>query len=159
MAFPVPLVTACSGHALALGIFLAMVGDYAVGAAKPIKKGKEFKIGANEVAIGLDMPRPAVLVLQNRLSPSLLNRVAVQAEIFTPAAALAAGILDNVCPADQLLAVATAKAEQLANLNQAAFLATKLRIRGPIIRVMDKAIDDEDIDFRARVRAKTTSKL
>ncbi|HUN31199.1 MAG TPA: enoyl-CoA hydratase-related protein [Trebonia sp.] len=54
LEFPQPVVIACTGHAVAMGVFLLLCGDYRVGATGP------FKITANEVAIGLTMPRAAV---------------------------------------------------------------------------------------------------
>src|SRR5215468_1103637 len=31
-AFPAPVVVACNGHAIAMGLFLALTGDYRIGA-------------------------------------------------------------------------------------------------------------------------------
>src|SRR5260370_24473285 len=53
LAFPRPVVIACTGHAVAMGVFLLLCGDYRVGATGP------YQISANEVAIGLTMPRAA----------------------------------------------------------------------------------------------------
>ena len=68
LAFPAPVVVACTGHALAMGSFLLCAADYRVGA------DGEYKIGANEVAIGLTMPLPALAILRHRLSPALHTR-------------------------------------------------------------------------------------
>ena len=51
MAYPYPVIAACNGHALAMGVFLMFSADYVIGA-----RG-EFRISANEAAIGLTMPR------------------------------------------------------------------------------------------------------
>ncbi len=53
LAFPAPVVVACTGHAIAMGVFLLLSGDFRLGAAGP------YRITANEVAIGLTMPRAA----------------------------------------------------------------------------------------------------
>ena len=50
LSFPTPVIVAATGHAVAMGIFLLLAGDYRIGAAGP------FKLIANEVAIGLTMP-------------------------------------------------------------------------------------------------------
>src|SRR3954471_11940875 len=52
--FPAPVVTACTGHALAAGALVLLVSDVRVGA-----EGK-YKIGLNEVAIGMGLPIFAV---------------------------------------------------------------------------------------------------
>src|SRR5262245_42615458 len=51
LSFPQPVVIACGGHAMAMGVFLLLSGDYRVGAAG------SYKITANEVAIGIPVPR------------------------------------------------------------------------------------------------------
>ena len=50
LSFRTPVINACNGHAIAMGSFLLLSGDYNIGASGP------FKIMANEVAIGLTMP-------------------------------------------------------------------------------------------------------
>jgi enoyl-CoA hydratase len=140
----VPVVVACSGHALAMGAFLLLAADYRVGAAGA------FKIGANEVAIGLTMPHFALELLRQRLSPSYFSRAAITAEIFAPDQAVAAGFLDQVVGADEVLVDAQKKAVQFANLNMAAYVATKLRAREQIVSTMRKAIEIDDASFRSR---------
>ncbi len=47
LAFPAPVLVACPGHAIAMGAFLVLSGDYRIGASGP------YKYTANEVAIGM----------------------------------------------------------------------------------------------------------
>lgn len=61
MAYPYPVIAACNGHALAMGVFLMLSADYVIGS-----RG-DFKIAANRVTIGLTMPRVAAAVLASRL--------------------------------------------------------------------------------------------
>ena len=68
MAFPTPVVVACTGHSVAMGVFLLLSGDYRVGPTGP------YKFTANEVAIGLTMPLAAVEICRQRLAPAQLNR-------------------------------------------------------------------------------------
>src|SRR5262249_53558485 len=63
-----PLVIACTGHALAGGALVVLTGDYRVGAAGA------FKIGLNEVSIGLPVPVLAMELARDRLLPSELTR-------------------------------------------------------------------------------------
>ena len=90
LSFPQPVVVACTGHAIAMGAFLLLSGDYRVGAAGP------FKFVANEVAIGLTLPQAAVEVLRARLTPSAFGRAAILSETFTPDNAVESGFLDRV---------------------------------------------------------------
>ena len=78
LSFPIPVAIACTGHAVAMGAFLLLSGDYRVGAAGP------YKLAANEVAIGLTMPRAAIELLRQRLAPAHFNRAVTLAEPFSP---------------------------------------------------------------------------
>src|ERR1700679_2164148 len=104
LAFPRPVVIACTGHAVAMGVFLLLCGDYRVGAAGP------YKITANEVAIGLTMPRAAVEICRQRLTPAHFNRAVILAEAFTPGGAVAAGFLDQTVEAPDVHEAARAAA-------------------------------------------------
>ncbi|HEX3462092.1 MAG TPA: crotonase/enoyl-CoA hydratase family protein [Acidimicrobiales bacterium] len=123
LSFPYPVVVACTGHAIAMGLFLLLSGDFRVGPEGP------FKFQANEVAIGLTMPRAAIEVLRQRMSPGCFPRAVTLAETFTPANAVAAGILDEVVPTSQVAARAQQVAAMASTLDTAAHQHSKLRVR------------------------------
>jgi enoyl-CoA hydratase len=135
LSFPAPVVVACPGHAIAMGLFLLLSGDYLIGADGP------FRFAANEVAIGLTMPRAAVEVLRYRLAPAAFLRALTLSEPFAPATALAAGILDEVVPADALAAAARDRAAAAAALDRAALAGSKARIRAQQVRAVQAAIE------------------
>ena len=135
LAFPRPVVIACTGHAVAMGVFLLLCGDYRVGATGP------FKITANEVAIGITMPRAAVEICRQRLTPAHFNRAVIIAETFSPADAVAAGFLDRTAEASEVHEVARGVAAQLAALDMDAHAATKRRARGRALDAIRAAID------------------
>jgi enoyl-CoA hydratase len=122
-----PLVIACSGHALAGGALVVLTGDTRIGAQGA------FKIGLNEVQIGLPVPVLAMEFARSRLTPAELTRATLLAQIYAPDDAVRAGYLDAVVDADQLLDRAKAEADRLAALPRSAFRATKLRLRGGTI--------------------------
>jgi enoyl-CoA hydratase len=123
LSFRTPVVMACPGHAVAMGLFVLLSGDYRVGAAGA------FRIVANEVAIGLRLPDVAIELLRQRLTPAHFTRAALLSEPFTPDVAVQAGALDRVVPADGLLAVAQGVAEAAAALDPDAHASAKLRAR------------------------------
>lgn len=143
LSFPRPVVIACTGHAVAMGSFLLLSGDYAVGAAG------DYKVTANEVAIGLTMPRAAVEICRQRLSPACFNRAVVTAEVFSPEGAVVAGFLDRVVPAAELADVARETAARLAALDAAAHEGTKQRARADALAAIRAGIEADDADFRA----------
>jgi enoyl-CoA hydratase len=142
LSFPFPVVIACTGHALAMGAFLLLSGDYRIGAEGA------FKIGANEVAIGLTMPETAIEICRQRVSPTHFSRVVVNAEIFGPSEAVGAGFLDRVVPATDLAESALETAEALGKLDMRAHAATKLRTRGPALSAIHAAIAVDESAFR-----------
>ena len=143
LSFPTPVLIACTGHAIAMGVFLLLSGDYRVGAAGP------YKITANEVAIGLTMPRAAVEICRQRLAPAHFNRAVILAEIFSPDEAVAAGFLDRVVPAPELQDVAASAAGLLAKLDSDAHAASKVRARDNSLHALRAAIEADDADFGA----------
>lgn len=122
-----PLVIACTGHALAGGALVVLTGDVRLGAAGA------FRIGLNEVSIGLPVPILAMELARDRLAASELPNATLMAKIYDPESAVAAGYLDAVVPADELLARATAEATRLSALTRPAYKATKARLRGTTI--------------------------
>ena len=142
LSFPLPVVVACTGHALAMGSFLLLSADYRIGA------DGAHKIGANEVAIGMTMPRFGVEICRQRLAPAHFNRAVISAEIYSPAGAVEAGFLDQVVPEDELIAAARDKATALAGLSMPAHAATKLRARDKALRAVREAIKADEADLR-----------
>lgn len=147
LSFPAPLVVACGGHALAMGVFLLLAGDYRVGA------DGAFKVGANEVAVGLTMPRFGVEMCRQRLAPAHFHRAVINAEIYAPADAVAAGFFDRVVAPDQVMAEAQAAMGKLVALNRGTHTATKLRAREAALKAIRAAIDADLAEFRSMLRA------
>lgn len=124
---PLPLVIACTGHALAGGALVVLTGDVRIGAAGA------FKLGLNEVAIGLPVPVLAMELARDRLVKTELHRATLLATIYAPDDAVRAGYLDEVVAPDQVMARAKAEAARLGALPNGAYRATKARLRGATI--------------------------
>jgi enoyl-CoA hydratase len=142
LSFPTPVVVACTGHAIAMGAFLLLAGDYRVGAAGP------YRIGANEVAIGITMPFFGIEICRQRLAPAHFHRAVINAEIYQPEDAVGAGFLDRVVPAAELQDVARAVAGELARLDVDVHAATKRRARAHALNSIRAAIEADDAAFR-----------
>jgi enoyl-CoA hydratase len=138
---PLPVVLGCTGHALAMGAVALLAADLRVG---PLG---DFKIGLNEVAIGLTLPTFATELARERLSPRHLQRAAVLAEVYDGPGAVEAGFLDLVAPADKVEGVAIEAASRLAALHLGAHHATKRRVRKAAIAVLRKSLDEDLSDI------------
>lgn len=123
LAFPRPVVVACNGNAIAMGGFVLLSVDVRVGADGP------FRVGLNEVAIGLTLPWFGVEIARHRLTRPAFDRCAVTGVLLAPAEAQAAGFLDELVAPAELMPAALAAARQLAGIEAAAHAATKLRVR------------------------------
>jgi enoyl-CoA hydratase len=134
----VPVVAACTGHALAAGALLLLGCDVRVGADVPAK------IGLNEVAIKMVLPRWALTIAAERLSRRHLQQAVANARVTAPRDAVDVGFLDEVVPADELLEVAVARAADLAaTLDPRAYGATVRALRGEVLeRMADQIASD-----------------
>ena len=125
--FGQPTVAAVTGHALAAGALLVLSCDTRIGADVPAK------IGLNETAIGMGLPRYAVELARERLSKRHFTRATVQAEIYSPAAAVDAGYLDRIVTLDELEDAAIAEARRLGEFSTNAYALTKSQGRSALI--------------------------
>jgi enoyl-CoA hydratase len=139
LLFPNPVVAACTGHAVAMGLFLVLSCDYRVGAAGP------FKLTANEVAIGLSLPESAIAILRDRVAPAVLNRAAVLAEVFGPDNAIEAGILDHVVAPEDAVPQAQKHARSLLHLDRDAHAVTKQRLRQSTVDAINSELAGGDL--------------
>lgn len=137
LSFPRPIVAACTGHAVAMGLFLLCSGDYRIGAAG------DFKLQANEVAIGLTLPYPALTILRYRLTPSSFDRAVGLAEVFTPPEAVEVGLLDRLVEPDAVVPVAQEVAASFLTLDVSAHTASKRRARATLLADLRAGIETE----------------
>lgn len=140
LAHPYPVIAACNGHAMAMGVFLMLSCDYAIGT-----RG-DFKITANEVAIGLTMPRVAAAMLRHRLRPADFQTAVTLSKYFPVEAAREAGFFDELADSATLMDRARACAADFAKLDMQAHAASKRRIRGALIRYIRRSIPLDLVD-------------
>lgn len=140
MAYPYPVIVACNGHVMAMGVFLMLSADYVIGS-----RG-DFRIAANEVAIGLTMPRVAAAMLRHRLTPAAYQRAVTLSEFFDVDAARNAGFFDELVDPATLQEHATEYAAGLRQLDLGAHAASKRRIRGPVIRHIRRVLPLDLLD-------------
>jgi enoyl-CoA hydratase len=136
LAFPLPVLTVCTGHAYPMGAFLMLSADVRLGVAGP------WRIGMNETAIGLTVPKFAVELARHRLSPPGFARIPAAA-MFAPEEALRLGYLDRVLDAGQLADAVREEAQRLRALDMPSFAATKARINERALDAVRTALDDE----------------
>jgi enoyl-CoA hydratase/carnithine racemase len=122
---PTPVVCACTGHALAMGSLLLLAADVRIGAAG------DYKLGLNEVAIGMGLPIFAIELARYRLTAAGFN-AALLGEVFGPEEAAAVGYLDRVVPADAVVDEASAIARRVGELRSGAVAHSKHHARSEL---------------------------
>ncbi len=136
LAYPHPVITACTGHAFPMGAFLMLAADVRVGVEGP------YKIGMNETAIGLTVPKFALALAHARLSRPGFVQIAA-GDLFSPTRARELGYLDHVVAASQLDARVREEVERVSALDSPSFTATKQRMNAEPLRAIAQAIEEE----------------
>jgi len=126
----VPVVAACTGHALAAGALILLGCDVRIGSDRPCK------IGLNEVAIGMTLPDWALTIAADRLSNRHLQRAIPTARITDGAGAVDAGYLDEIVADADVLDSAVAQAAEFAELSGKAYAVTVRKMRGATLATM-----------------------
>ena len=140
LTFPKPVIMAATGPAIAMGSFLLLSGDHRVGAPNS-------RCQAIEVAIGMTIPISAIEIMRLRLTPAAFQRGTALASTFVGDEAIAAGWLDEIVEADQVLARAQQVATESAALHAGAHLATKLKARDSALKAIQAGIDGLATEF------------
>lgn len=135
--FPTPVLLAVTGHALAMGALLLLSADYRIGVHGT------YKIGLNEVAIGMTLPYFGIELARERLASAHLSRAVNLAHVYDAGGAVQAGYLDEAVSEEDLLPRAIALAEQLAALDMEAHKNTKARTREQLTAALDTAFERE----------------
>ena len=141
LSFPKPVVAACTGHAIAMGSFLACSTDHRIAAP-----GYTFQ--ANEVAIGMVLPYPALEVMKLRLTRSAYQQAVGLSKTFLSDTALAGGWVDELVMPDMVLDRAREAAHEFATtLNAKAHYACKMRARQETLDAIRSGIDNIRQEF------------
>jgi enoyl-CoA hydratase len=143
---PQPVVAACTGHALAAGALLLLASDVRIGSEGA------FKIGLNEVAIGMRLPIFAIELARDRLAREHFVAASALGRVYNPTEAVDVGFLDRAVPADRCVQEAIATARKLADLPTGALAETKRLTRQPLVELVIDTLE-EDLETVAPPRA------
>jgi 3,2-trans-enoyl-CoA isomerase len=136
---PIPLVAALTGHSPAGGTVLAVFADYRIMAEGP------YKLGLNEVQVGLPVPEVLLNALTYLVGPRQAARLAVGGLLLDPAEALKVGLVDEVVPVDEVVWGATAWAADLLTRPPQAMAATRKLARRSLVAGFE-TMDDQALE-------------
>lgn len=130
---PFPVISVCAGHAFPMGAFLLLASDVRIGV-----RGA-YRIGLNEVTIGIAVPDFALELCRSRVPPTQLYRTAALGQMFDPAEAVAAGFLDALVAPEAVDETLSAITSQMLAIDHPAHASTKVRLRKGAISVVERA--------------------
>jgi enoyl-CoA hydratase/carnithine racemase len=128
---PIPVAAAVTGHSPAGGAVLAIFCDYRV-----MARG-EFRIGLNEVQVGLLVPDCIQAAMRRLVGAYRAERLLVSGTMLDADAALRAGLVDDLAEADQVVARAVNWLDPLLQLPRQAMLATRALARADLARLFE----------------------
>ena len=123
---PIPLVAAITGHSPAGGAVLALFCDYRVMAEGP------YRIGLNEVQVGLIVPEAIQLALRRVVGTYRAERLLVSGAMIDASSALACGFVDELTGVDQVTTRSLHWLGELLALPSHAMLATRKLARADL---------------------------
>jgi enoyl-CoA hydratase len=136
LTLPVPVVTACTGNAIAAGAALLLVTDVRLGA------DGAFKIGFNEAAIGLPIPSTGQVLAQDRLHEAVIEEALQGARLYPPQEAVGAGFLHRVVAREELVDLAISEARGLAESAESFRREKQARV-GPLADRLRRQLDED----------------
>ncbi len=132
---PQPVITACEGHAVGMGVFIMLAADYRVGAAG------EFAIRLPETAIGMPFTTILKVIAKTHISPTHHARAIVQSRPYSPEQAAEIGMLDEVVEPDKVIDQAMLRAKELIELPADQYATNKLYMRGDDLGVIRQSLN------------------
>jgi len=110
ITLPVPTIAAINGHTFGAGLMCALCHDVRI-----MREDRGFAC-ANEVEIGMVIPKPELALFRHKLSMNTFYETVQLARRWTGPDALAAGLVQEVATMENLLDVASQRAAELARL-------------------------------------------
>jgi len=134
-------VAAISGHSPAGGCVLAILTDYRI-----MSEGR-YKIGLNEVAVGIPIPGGLTDIYASLVGLSVAQDLGCRGAMLNPHEALAKGLIQDVVTGDELIDRAVAKIHEWLACNEDAQVTTKHLFRRQLAQVHESTAERDQKSF------------
>lgn len=124
---PIPILAAITGHAPAGGAVISIFCDGRVMA------DGDYKIGMNEVLVGLSLPEVIHTALEHVVGPRQAERLGVGGLIISAQEALRIGLVDELVPVENVVPRALTLARDLIKLPPKAMATTRTLCRRNLV--------------------------
>jgi enoyl-CoA hydratase/carnithine racemase len=134
---PIPIAAAITGHATAGGTVLPVFCDCRIAAQG------DWKLGVNEVQVGLPLPPVIFSGLRWLIGAHQAERLAVGGLLISPNEAARIGLVDEVVPLDQVVNRAIEWSRSMLALPVDAMAMTRRRARADLVELFAEPFDLE----------------
>jgi Delta3-Delta2-enoyl-CoA isomerase len=134
---PIPIAAAITGHSPAGGAVLSLFCDWRVAAEG------DWKIGLNEVQVGLTLPPVIFKALRMVVGPRQAERLGVAGMLVSPAEALRVGLVDEVVAPGQVTDRAITWCRDLLALPPVAMSNTRQLARAELVQLFTTNMESE----------------
>lgn len=129
---PVPIAAAVTGHAPAGGAVISLFCDYRI-----MTEG-DFKIGLNEVLVGIPLPPVIFKVLRRVVGSRQAERLSVAGLLVSGDEALRVGLVDELAAPERVVEQAVEWCQSLLSLPPRAMAATRALARADLIALFEE---------------------
>ena len=136
-ASPIPVAAAITGHSPAGGAVLTTYCDYRI-----MAEG-DFRIGYNEVAVGIPMPVAIMKCVARQVGPRQAERLCGAGLLIPPDEARRIGLVDELVPPDRVVGRAIEWAQGIIALPSRAMSQTRQAARADLVRLMEEGLATE----------------
>lgn len=140
-ACPVPVAAAITGHSPAGGAVMAIFCDHRV-MAESSDPAKPFRIGLNEVQVGLSMPPLLYRALVHVVGERQAGRMCAEALMLTSGEACACGLVDALAAPEAVVGNAVAWCQGQLRLPRRAMLETRALTRARLLAEFEQGFSE-----------------
>lgn len=132
VSFKKPMIAAISGHSPAGGCVLALCCDYRI-----MAEGK-FRIGLNEVPVGIIVPENIFHLYSFWLGQANAYRFLLEGKLMKPEEALSFGLIDEVVNPESILHAAERKMQTYIRLERNTWQQSKINMRQELLKKVSR---------------------
>ena len=130
--FTKPFISAITGHSPAGGCVLAVTSDN-----RYMAEGDKYVIGLNEVAVNIQISQNLTEIYAFWMGDRLASRYILEGKLLSGKEAVAAGLVDELTPLDQVVERAEKQMEGYLKADQEILKNTKYKVRKHLFEKLD----------------------
>lgn len=130
--FTKPFISAITGHSPAGGCVLAITSDN-----RYMAEGDNYVIGLNEVAVNIQISQNLTEIYAFWMGDGLASRYILEGKLLSGKEAVAAGLVDELIPLDQVVEHAEKQMQGYLKADQEILKNTKYKVRKHLLEKLD----------------------